>query len=165
MIRDRGEIYTWGGGGTSYNKGQCGHGHFNNSESPAMVVGLQGRFVTKISCGGFHTVCIARGDDGFNEVYSWGSGYHGQLGTGEGVNCHTPTRIKAFDAIVGKKGDILQEDINIVEISAGGHHTLMLSDKGHVYACGSGQYGQLGLGPKLTSNVMQPTQVFCLTNK
>ena len=29
-----GKVYSWGGGGTKFNKGQCGHGDFNDVEAP-----------------------------------------------------------------------------------------------------------------------------------
>lgn len=32
-----GAIYTWGGGGQSYNKGQCGHGNLEDSLQPCAV--------------------------------------------------------------------------------------------------------------------------------
>ena len=29
-----GKVYTWGGGGSKFNKGQCGHGDFADVEFP-----------------------------------------------------------------------------------------------------------------------------------
>ena len=37
---------------------------------------------------------------------------------------------------------------NIIDMSAGPHHTLILTDEGKIYGAGSNQQGQLGLGPK-----------------
>lgn len=36
----KGRVFTWGGGGSSYNKGQCGHGHLHDVESPEQVMGI-----------------------------------------------------------------------------------------------------------------------------
>lgn len=35
-----GRLYSWGGGGSSYNKGQCGHGHLEDVESPEQIKAL-----------------------------------------------------------------------------------------------------------------------------
>lgn len=35
-----GVLYTWGGGGASYNKGQCGHGNFDETQMPTIVKAL-----------------------------------------------------------------------------------------------------------------------------
>lgn len=80
---ENGELYTWGGGGSHFNKGQCGHGHFNDSEAPELVPALRQKKVVDMSCGGYHMVCITEDTDGNSVVYSWGSGHYGQLGNGE----------------------------------------------------------------------------------
>ena len=36
-LEDTGVVYTWGGGGSSYNKGQCGHGNLEDSSNPRQV--------------------------------------------------------------------------------------------------------------------------------
>jgi alpha-tubulin suppressor-like RCC1 family protein len=33
-LDSEGKLYTWGGGGPAYNKGQCGHGHSEDIENP-----------------------------------------------------------------------------------------------------------------------------------
>ena len=35
-----GVLYTWGGGGQNYNKGQCGHGTNEDTETPSIVKAL-----------------------------------------------------------------------------------------------------------------------------
>ena len=37
MIVDNGEVYSWGGGGVSYNKGQCGHGDLKDYDTPKRI--------------------------------------------------------------------------------------------------------------------------------
>lgn len=54
-------------------------------------------------------------------------------------------------------------DVIVKKISAGGHHTMFLSDEGFVYTCGSANDGQLGL--KTKKNVRKPSLVYSLTNK
>ena len=175
-------MYSWGGGGSHFNKGQCGHGSFNDSENPDLVIGMKGKRVVDISCGGYHSVCIVQESQYSNSVYSWGSGYYGQLGNKgvilnelehrhphpsrslirwkAGANGRQP---KHEDRRVSGKYLSLKKDVRIVAISAGGHHTIFLSDKGLVYTCGSGNNGQLGL--KSTSNKAEPKLVYSLSNK
>lgn len=78
-LDQHGVVYTWGGGGASYNKGQCGHGNTEDNEIPTIVRGIQHKPVKKVAAGGFHT--LAATED--NELYAWGSGTYGELGTGD----------------------------------------------------------------------------------
>ena len=58
-----------------------------------MVVGLQGKNVVDVSCGGYHTICIVEDGEDSNSVFSWGSGYYGQLGNGETTDFHSPVQM------------------------------------------------------------------------
>ena len=78
-LDQHGVVYTWGGGGASYNKGQCGHGNNEDNEVPTIVRGIQHKPIKKVTAGGFHTL-VATED---NELYAWGSGTYGELGTGD----------------------------------------------------------------------------------
>lgn len=84
-------MYTWGGGGSYFNKGQLGHGHLNDIENPEMVMSLKNKFITKFSCGGYHTMALT--DTG--DLYSWGSGIYGECGFGEVT---PPIRLPYIDA-------------------------------------------------------------------
>ena len=44
----------------------------------------------------------------------------------------------------------------VVEVAAGHHHTLFLTQSGNVWACGRNSRGQLGLGSKAGSHVCTP---------
>ena len=50
-------------------------------------------------------------------------------------------------------------------MALGGHHSLLLTNKGHVYACGYGSQGQLGLGQGHSDNRYQPTLIKALLGK
>ena len=71
-------MFTWGGGGSSYNKGQCGHGHLKDTEYPTQVEQLADHKVVSIAAGGFHNLAATVED----KVFSWGSGIYGQCGHG-----------------------------------------------------------------------------------
>jgi hypothetical protein len=70
-------------------------------------------------------------------LVSWGIGIHGRLGSGDWIDRFQPCR--AFDQLNG----------DIVQISAGDYHSLLLSRNGSVLAFGSNGRCQLGDGTKL----------------
>lgn len=74
-------LFSWGGGGVHFNKGQCGHGTNLDVDSPHPIKMLKTKPVVDVACGGYHTIAICR----TGEVYAWGSGNYGELGTGEVV--------------------------------------------------------------------------------
>lgn len=67
-------VYTWGGGGSAYNKGQCGHGHLKDVEHPSLVKALLNHRVSQISAGGYHTLALTH--DG--QLFAWGSNQYGE---------------------------------------------------------------------------------------
>ncbi|CAD8194421.1 unnamed protein product [Paramecium pentaurelia] len=154
-----GDLYTWGGGGRDYNRGQLGHGHLNDVETPQVVKDN----IVKFSCGGYHMMALDK--DG--ELWSWGSGMYGETGQGEFQDSLLPKKVK----VNFNQKHIIIDDIyvqnkqesTIKEISLGGHHSLLLSNKGIVYACGYAQHGQLGI--KATENQNKFQLVIGLSGK
>ena len=144
-----GEVYSWGGGGASYNKGQCGHGHCNNSDQPTVIASLKKKEVIKISCGGYHTLALTSN----NELYAFGAGLFGECGFGEFSSTASP-RLVQFPWVKKPKDDQYGE---IVQISGGGHHSLVLTSAGCVFSFGYASYGQLGLHSTL--NYCEPQHV------
>eukprot|EP00743_Colponemidia_sp_Colp-15_P006387 GILK01006874.1.p1 GENE.GILK01006874.1~~GILK01006874.1.p1 ORF type:complete len:663 (+),score=97.84 GILK01006874.1:45-2033(+) len=136
-----GEVYSWGGGGTFFNRGQCGHGHNHDVISPQLIEGLVGKRVIQISCGGYHTMALTANE----QVYSWGAGLYGECGVGDFINTLSPTLVKELQ---GK---------HVVDITCGGHHSLVLTASRSVYSFGYGSNGQLGIGT--TTNQCQPQLV------
>lgn len=51
------------------------------------------------------------------ELYGWGMGTNGQLGTGEEDDCELPTLIKSKQL----------QDRKVVRVSSGGQHTVILA--------------------------------------
>lgn len=76
---DKGDIFSWGGGGASKNKGQLGHSNFKDLENPEQIQFFKGKRVKAIACGDYFTMALTHED----ELYSWGEGNYGQLGTGD----------------------------------------------------------------------------------
>eukprot|EP01006_Ploeotia_vitrea_P055350 TRINITY_DN67988_c3_g3_i5.p1 TRINITY_DN67988_c3_g3~~TRINITY_DN67988_c3_g3_i5.p1 ORF type:complete len:456 (-),score=30.67 TRINITY_DN67988_c3_g3_i5:259-1626(-) len=74
-------------------------------------------------------------------VYSWGTGFDGQLGTGKAKNMLSPTRIKCLD------------DYVITALAVGQAHSMALID-GDVWTWGRGTFGQLGTSPTTTEGAV-----------
>ncbi|XP_068924910.1 alsin isoform X1 [Petaurus breviceps papuanus] len=66
------------------------------------------------------------------EVWTWGKGKEGQLGHGDVLPRLQPLCVKCLD---GKE---------VIQLAAGGHHSLALTAKSQVYSWGSNAFGQLG---------------------
>jgi alpha-tubulin suppressor-like RCC1 family protein len=122
-----------GGGGDNNNNNN------NNNESEV-------QFKT-ISAGGEHSLALS--NDG--KVYATGYNYFGQLGLGNNTNINTFTEIPSLS---GK---------TITALSAGGEHSLALSNDGKVYATGQNSSGELGLGDNNYRNTF--TEVTDLSDK
>ncbi|XP_034188520.2 RCC1 and BTB domain containing protein claret [Osmia lignaria lignaria] len=83
-------------------------------------------------CAGFsHVILIRNGN-----VYTWGSSVQGRLGTGPSVLRFGPPQAIPFFRIM---------EVEVLSVSCGHCHTLAMTNNG-VYAWGSNQFGQLGLG-------------------
>jgi alpha-tubulin suppressor-like RCC1 family protein len=139
FLTEKGEVYACGRG--LY--GQLGTGDNENRLTPVKITFPEGTDpIKKISAGGRHTVFLTEK----GEVCACGLGEDGQLGTGDNENRLTPVKI-TFP--VGTDP--------IKEISAGDYHTMFLTEKGEVYACGWGGYGQLGTGDN--ENRLTPVKI------
>ncbi len=69
------------------------------------------------------------------EVFSWGLDRHGQCGLGRSGEPHLlPRRVKALTRSVARSA------------SAGGVHSLVVTEDGAPYSFGKGAHGQLGHG-------------------
>lgn len=103
-----------------------------------------------------------------DELYSWGEGNYGQLGIGDNEDTHTPKKVTIhynnsllFDDYFSR--DSGKEKPKVQQIALGGKHSLILTNKGHLYVCGYGSQGQLGIGG--TENLTKPTLVTSLAGK
>jgi alpha-tubulin suppressor-like RCC1 family protein len=146
-LTSEGKVYSWGGGGSFFNRGQCGHGNQNDYESPEMIHALSDKVITAISCGGYHSMALTVD----NELYAWGSGLYGECGTGEFSNCSAPRQVLMPDV---KRSEGYEDLGPIIQIACGGHHSLVLTQQGFIYSFGFASYGQLGL--RSTTNQCEP---------
>ncbi|KFO20813.1 Putative E3 ubiquitin-protein ligase HERC6, partial [Fukomys damarensis] len=103
---------------------------------------LQEKNVIHVACGDYHSLALSKG----GELFAWGQNLRGQLGVGRKFPS-TPTP-QAVQSLTG---------VPLVQISAGGAHSVALSMSGNAYSWGENDCGQLGLGH--TKNTDSPSLV------
>jgi alpha-tubulin suppressor-like RCC1 family protein/putative cell wall-binding protein len=128
--------------------GQLGDGSTVNSSTPVEVTGLSD--ITQISAATTHT--CARLADG--TAYCWGFNWSGQLGDGTTTDSVTPVAVQTSSGDSSPLSDV-------VEISAGEHHSCAVLSDGTARCWGSGFHGRLGDGT--TTNSSTPVLVSGLT--
>lgn len=139
LLLDRGGgVYSFGGNFF----GQLGDGTHADRDSPVMCSGCV-FYTTKISAGGQHSLVLSSS----GQAYGFGLNSYGQLGDGTFIDKARPTPVVQNNEL--KNG--------ITAISAGGFHSLVISDSGYVFSFGLNEDGQLGIGN--TSNLNVPVQV------
>ncbi|XP_050295909.1 probable E3 ubiquitin-protein ligase HERC1 isoform X2 [Anthonomus grandis grandis] len=119
------EVYVWG----SNSSHQLAEGQNEKILLPVKSKVFQE--VQEIEAGQYCTFIIHK--DGF--VSACGKGSYGRLGLGESLNHSTPKKI-LLDGFVKKLSSSRGSD----------GHTLALTEEGHVYSWGDGDYGKLGHG-------------------
>ena len=140
-----GSLYTWGSGK------QLGLGVFvgdGDRALPSAVKALAKFRVRHVGCGfGFTAATTHSGD-----VYTWGSGEHGQLGHGDTQDRVVPV------PVVSLRGNA--KHARVADVACGARHALAMSSTGRIYAWGWNNHGQLGLGHR--DDVSEPTLVSAL---
>jgi alpha-tubulin suppressor-like RCC1 family protein len=125
-ILETGALYTWGAG----DLGKLGHGRDIDGRLPRRVKGeLLAHRVRKCSLGMNHTVALT--DHG--EIFTWGAGWFGRLGTGATNNEYEPKRVRG-----------VLEGRTATAVAAGAYHTLAICD-GDLYVWGRNEK-RLGIG-------------------
>ena len=80
LCRGASGVWAWGSG----TGGKLGLGDEKDRYDPCLVPRVKGKIVTQIAASNWHSLAIVVYPPmlGGGMVYSWGSGYHGQLGQG-----------------------------------------------------------------------------------
>lgn len=103
-----------------------------------VTLGTRARKAVTIGAGSFHSFAV----DDRGDVWGWGLNSMGQTGTGyessDDSFVQSPQKVKRLSR------DELDGDY-VVQIDGGNHHSLFLTSRGKVYACGRSNAGQLGL--------------------
>ena len=156
-----GQVFSWGGGGQNKNKGQLGHSNKKDLSKPELIQFFKQKRAALIACGDYHTMILTKDE----ELYAFGEGNFGQLGTGSKEDSATPKKV-VLNFQVGLEdyfGSGLKSQTKVQQLALGGKHSLILTNKGHIYACGYCSQGQLGLGA--TENKYEPILVESLLGK
>jgi len=140
-LTDDGSVYSWGAG----DGGRLGHGDDLNREQPTLIKffspedkrGSQVRhIVLQVACGYWHSAAVVLvpplTEGGY--VYTWGSGFAGQLGQGVNNKSRLPKIVEP----------LLDHHVVATRIKCGSHHNIILSDTDDLWAWGSNRYGCLG---------------------
>ncbi|XP_057857304.1 uncharacterized protein LOC131066540 isoform X2 [Cryptomeria japonica] len=139
-ITDVGALVSWG----AADLGQLGYGDaigIVDVIQPRIVKGTRDFHFVRVACGAAHSLALT----GSGEVYSFGQGTFGALGSGNREISSTPIHI---DELWG---------LGIIQIACGENHSAALSVDGQVFTWGRGKYGQLGHG--CVENEFKPVQV------
>src|SRR5207244_1435659 len=91
------------------------------------------------SAGAGFSVALKGGD---GSVWCWGDNSAGQLGDGSNTSTSVPVQASATGVV-------------FTAISAGSSHVLALDNNGNIWAWGSNNSGELGIGTQQSSNVPQ----------
>jgi alpha-tubulin suppressor-like RCC1 family protein len=125
-------VYSWGCG----DGGRLGHGDMKDRLEPTPVKALEGEVILQVAAGSWHSACIViippQLEGG--TVYTWGSGYTGQLGQGKATISLVPKVVL----------EMLKRCLFAKYISCGPTHNAVLTDDDQVYTWGSNKYGCLG---------------------
>jgi alpha-tubulin suppressor-like RCC1 family protein len=154
-LSDDGKVYAAG----TNNYGQVGFGDsgWGKSSYPfALVPPLSDKDIIAIAAGDQHSLALAK--DG--KVYAAGYNRNGQLGLGDKDNRSNFTEVASLS---GKK-IIAIAAAGAISIGSGSH-SLALDSDGKVYGAGAANYGQLGLGDNVATNISGFTEVTSLKGK
>ena len=99
--------------------------------------------IAMVASGDTHLMAL----DTSGLLWMWGDNLHGALGLGVGASGAVPTMLERA----------IFDGADVVSMDGGMHYTMILTGGGILWACGYGEYGQLGLGN--TSDVAIPTVV------
>ena len=120
-----GKVYTWGSGGC------LGHGDGMGRLVLTQVQALAQHPILSVAAGGYHLLAVTES----GEVFSWGRDTHGQCGHGSSGQLRIlPRRVYALTAA------------RVQTASAGGLHSLVVTETGALYSFCQGGRGQLGHG-------------------
>jgi hypothetical protein len=135
-LRSNGEVWTWG----ENRAGQLGDGTTTNRTTPAR--NLTGYGITQVSAG--FNFALARRP---GSVWAWGDNDSGQLGNG------STARASTTPVIVDRRTQ------NATQIVAGNFHAFAVDPDGSLWAWGSNEMGELGLGTVGQLAVRTPQKV------
>lgn len=117
--------------------GQVGSSSYSSFNRTPLVVSssgvMAGETLVKLAAGTSHSLALAAS----GRIFAWGDNASGRLGNNSATPSSVPVGVTATGLLSGK---------TVVNIAAGGSHSLALTSDGQVAAWGSNSSGQLGTG-------------------
>jgi alpha-tubulin suppressor-like RCC1 family protein len=129
-VTEDGSVFSWGVG----DYGALGTGTTDSHWVPTQV--RVPKVARQVSCGSRHTALLV-GHTSL-ELFTWGAGEAGQLGTGHRERELFPVSVRTEA---------------LKQVACGVFHTLLLTEGGSVFAMGGNTFGQLGSGNKKSSSL------------
>ncbi len=144
-VTESGRVFAWG----INDGGQIGNGTMSTIPSISEITGQflldDDDRIIMVAAGEYHSIALsAKG-----RVFTFGSNSYGQLGNGTNDFYASPIEITSGFSLSGEE--------KIIQIIAGGNHSLAISSTGKVYAWGSNNYGELG--DESYTNRLVPTDI------
>lgn len=131
-----GKVYSWGDGGSAFSAGGAlGHGVKQTCFKPKLIEGLPS--IVQIASGDMH--CLALAESG--EVFAWGRGEHGVLGTGSSSGALAPAQLIAL------------ANVKLKKIACGLNFSGALTTDGLIYLWGRNDRHQLAQSPGIAMDV------------
>lgn len=131
-VRTEGALWTWGHGAG----GRLGLGDADDRYQPNLVETFAGRIVIDVSAGTWHSAVVVMVPplNGAGEVWTWGSGYHGQLGQNN----------KQVSLVPGRVKEINDWHIFAKRVVCGPFHNAIITHDGELFTWGSNKNNCLG---------------------
>ncbi len=129
-----GSVYTCGRGDI----GQLGHGLARSEVTPRRVQALKTVRVRRVAAGASHTLFLT--SEG--KVFACGSGGMGRLGVGHRETVLAPVPVERAESHV------------VIQISAGGAHSALVTDRGEALTFGDDGDGQCGVNAQRRSALL-----------
>ena len=124
VLDDKGDLYSCG---CSYG-GKLGLGFMTTVQTSFKQIALKG--VGSVACGPNHSMALVRDKNNKNALYSWGSGWNGELGHGNRDNVYNPKYVET--------------KYSFASISCGTHHSAGITTEEQKLAVW-GPYSYLGI--------------------
>eukprot|EP00026_Physarum_polycephalum_P005407 Phypoly_transcript_05441.p1 GENE.Phypoly_transcript_05441~~Phypoly_transcript_05441.p1 ORF type:complete len:383 (+),score=51.98 Phypoly_transcript_05441:79-1149(+) len=139
-------VYAWG----KCHFGQLGHGEENEDvHLPKKIEALEGKGVCGIGCGWSNSFAV--GESG--NLYAWGCGFYGALGTGNERSVYLPAVVPFFS----ETEISIDPSKHVAKIRGGSFHSAVITKSKKLFVFGRNTAGQLGLGHTMQKSV--PTEV------
>lgn len=132
LLCTRSAVYSFGCG----DGGRLGQGDCSDRYEPCEITPLRGSHVLSTSAGIWHSACVVHVAPLLNKsglLYTWGSGFQGQLGLSQTCRALTPTLVE----------DFINEGLSVREIFCGSHHNAAITHDGNLYTWGLNRHGAL----------------------